>query len=120
VSGAHEIEVLREMLRDIGFVDVEIRVKDASKEYISEWMPHAEEYVVAAEITARKPGSMAFAVTSALKRAGRVARSAWLAQAKHHAAHCDSNEDEEPECAAASAIVSKPNPQPEPEAHKSC
>lgn len=46
------------MLRDAGFVDINVDVKEESAEYISEWMPGsgAEEFVASASITARKDG----------------------------------------------------------------
>ena len=92
---------MQDMLQDIGFVDVNIRIKEESREYISQWMPNAEEYVVAAEVTARKPGTWTYALSSALSRAGKLAYAAWLAQARHHAAHTDhSEDDDEPECCA--------------------
>ena len=52
MSGAHEQDILRDMLRDVGFVRAEIRVKEESREYIKHWMPGsgAEDYVVAAEV----------------------------------------------------------------------
>ena len=110
MSGAHEVDVLHDMLQDIGFVDVNIRIKEESREYISQWMENAEEYVVAAEVTARKPGSWTYALSRALSRVGKLAYAAWLAQAKHHAAHCDTDASEEPECCTASPISCAPKP----------
>jgi len=44
------------MLRDAGFVDIQVDVKEESAKYIAEWMPGsgAEEFVASASITARK------------------------------------------------------------------
>jgi len=49
------------MLRDAGFVDVKVDVKEESAKYIAEWMPGsgAEEFVASANITARKSGKAA-------------------------------------------------------------
>lgn len=46
------------MLRDAGFVDIQIDVKEESAKYIAEWMPGsgAEKFVASASITARKSG----------------------------------------------------------------
>jgi len=46
------------MLRDAGFVDIKVDVKEESAKYIAEWMPGsgAEEFVASASITARKSG----------------------------------------------------------------
>ena len=103
MSGAHEQDVLRDMLRGVGFVRAEIRVKEESREYIKHWMPGsgAEDYVVAAEVVAHKPGTLTSVVQGACKRVGELLYAAWLAQARHHAAHTDhSQDDDEPECCA--------------------
>lgn len=46
------------MLTAAGFVDVRVEEKPQSRSYISQWMPGAgaEDYVVSADVTARKPG----------------------------------------------------------------
>lgn len=46
------------MLRDAGFVDINVDVKEDSAKYIAQWMPGsgAEEFVASANITARKTG----------------------------------------------------------------
>lgn len=45
------------MLRDAGFVDIIVDVKEESAKYIKDWMPGsgAENYVASANITANKP-----------------------------------------------------------------
>lgn len=58
VSGAASVEELEAMLRDAGFIDIRIQAKDASREFIREWLPgrNAADYVVSATIEAVKPG----------------------------------------------------------------
>lgn len=43
-------------LTDAGFKDIHVEMKEDSREVIKQWLPGsgAEEYVVSAEITARK------------------------------------------------------------------
>lgn len=43
-------------LKSAGFVDVKVTLKEESRKVISQWLPGsgAEEFVVGAEITARK------------------------------------------------------------------
>lgn len=45
------------MLVDAGFTDVRVEEKAESREFIKDWMPGsgAEDYVVSANVTARKP-----------------------------------------------------------------
>ena len=52
------------MLSDAGFVDVRVQEKPKSRSYISQWMPGAgaENYIVSADVTARKPGYGAISV----------------------------------------------------------
>ena len=91
------------MLRDVGFVGAEIRVKEESREYIKYWLPEsgAEDYVVAADIIAYKPATAAIACERAMKRAVEFLYGIWLAQAKHHAQHTDlSPQEEAPACLA--------------------
>jgi len=86
------------MLEDIGFVRVAIKLKAESREYIQHWMPGsgAEEYVVAAEVTAMKPSTLASTVYNAFKFIRELAYDAWLVQARHHALHTDAPCVEEP------------------------
>lgn len=46
------------MLRASGFSDVNVVLKEESKEFIAQWLPGSacEQYVVSANITATKPG----------------------------------------------------------------
>jgi arsenite methyltransferase len=57
VAGAASVAELEGILRDVGFVDIQVRPKDASREFIRHWVPgrRAEDYVVSATIEARKP-----------------------------------------------------------------
>ena len=57
VAGASSIEEIEAMLRAAGFTDVAIAPKDESEEFIREWDGDrdASEYVVSANIEARKP-----------------------------------------------------------------
>jgi len=45
------------MLFEAGFVDVRVELKPDSREYIKDWMPGSgcEDFVVSADVTARKP-----------------------------------------------------------------
>jgi arsenite methyltransferase len=58
VAGAALVEDLRTMLTDAGFVDVAIRPKGESREFIQDWVQagSAVDYIVAADIAARRPG----------------------------------------------------------------
>lgn len=57
VAGAASPDVVEKMLRDAGFVDVRVAVKQTSRAFINDWMPGAQagDYVASADITARKP-----------------------------------------------------------------
>jgi arsenite methyltransferase len=50
------VESLEEYLKKAGFVDIKVDMKESSREVIKNWLPGsgAEDYVVSAEITARK------------------------------------------------------------------
>jgi len=50
------VESLDEYLRKAGFRDIKVEQKEESREVIKQWLPGsgAEDYVVSAEITARK------------------------------------------------------------------
>lgn len=56
VGGARSPEAVASMLTAAGFEAVEVSVKEASRSFIEDWVPgsKAEDYVAAAEITARK------------------------------------------------------------------
>lgn len=45
------------MMADAGFVDVQVELKEESREFIKDWLPGSgcEDYVVSANVTARKP-----------------------------------------------------------------
>jgi arsenite methyltransferase len=47
---------LESYLKEAGFVDVEVKLKEESREVISQWLPGsgAEEFVIGAEVTAKK------------------------------------------------------------------
>jgi SAM-dependent methyltransferase len=58
VSGAATVETLRELLSAAGFENTRIAVKQASREFIRDWMPGSgvEDYIASATIEAVKPG----------------------------------------------------------------
>lgn len=60
VAGASRVDELEMMLAAAGFADIRIRPKDASREFIRNWVPgrNAEDYVVSATIEAVKPGAL--------------------------------------------------------------
>jgi SAM-dependent methyltransferase len=57
VAGAASVDEVRALLRGAGFEDVQVDVSPQSRELIRDWMPGsgAENHVVSAAITARKP-----------------------------------------------------------------
>lgn len=57
VSGASAVDDLQKMMRDAGFIDINIDVDPKSHEFIASWIPEfsAEKYIASAKITARKP-----------------------------------------------------------------
>lgn len=61
IGGAAAVEDLRTWMEDAGFTDISIRVDEASRAQIREWMPGsgAERVVASASITAVKPSRAA-------------------------------------------------------------
>lgn len=57
VAGAETIQALTEWIEDAGFVEIDIRPKSASGEFIDQWVPGSDagSYVASASITAQKP-----------------------------------------------------------------
>lgn len=57
ISGAEQVATIEADLATAGFTDIIVRLKPQSSELIREWFPDsgAENYVVSAEIEARKP-----------------------------------------------------------------
>lgn len=57
VSGAASIDAIRDLLRDAGFENIRIDVKNESREFIRDWIPGSgvENYVASATIEAIKP-----------------------------------------------------------------
>jgi arsenite methyltransferase len=57
ISGAADVDTLTRIMQEAGFVDVDIRPKDESREFIRQWEPESalEDYVLSAAIQARKP-----------------------------------------------------------------
>jgi SAM-dependent methyltransferase len=57
VAGAASVDELEFMLKTAGFTDIRIKPKDASREFIRNWIPgqNAADYVVSATIEAVKP-----------------------------------------------------------------
>ena len=60
VSGAASVDTLRTLLREAGFEDICIAVKEESRAFIRDWLPGSgvENYVASATIEARKPGGL--------------------------------------------------------------
>lgn len=58
VSGAASVRQLNAILRDAGFRDGDVMVKEESKTFIKDWFPGSgvEKYVRSAEVKASKPG----------------------------------------------------------------
>lgn len=48
---------LESMLQAAGFQDVQLVIKEESREYIKDWLPNSgcEDFVVSADVTATKP-----------------------------------------------------------------
>lgn len=61
VSGAVAVTTIAQLLEDAGFEEIRVRVDEASREFIRDWMPGsgAEKYVASANIEAVKPGGKA-------------------------------------------------------------
>ncbi len=59
VAGAATVDATLEMLRDAGFDDVRVDVREESRTFIRDWMPGsgAENYIASAIIEAVKPGT---------------------------------------------------------------
>jgi arsenite methyltransferase len=57
ISGAVDVDSLSRMLADAGFVDIDIRPKEESREFIRDWQPGTklEDYILSAAICATKP-----------------------------------------------------------------
>jgi arsenite methyltransferase len=57
ISGAVDVDTLSHMMSEAGFVDIDVRPKDESREFIRQWEPETalEDYVLSASIQARKP-----------------------------------------------------------------
>jgi arsenite methyltransferase len=57
ISGASTIDEVAALLAEAGFCDIDIQPKESSKEFIREWQPgtELEDYVLSANIQARKP-----------------------------------------------------------------
>ena len=57
IAGAPLVDEVKAMLEEAGFVDVQIKSKDESRQFIREWAPGmgVEDFVVSAIIEAAKP-----------------------------------------------------------------
>ncbi|MBF0227157.1 MAG: arsenite methyltransferase [Desulfobacterales bacterium] len=56
IAGASHVKTLESMLREAGFTDIKIDIKEESRKFIREWFPEsgAEKFVVSANIEAKK------------------------------------------------------------------
>ena len=65
VAGAASVDELEAILGDVGFTDIRVRSKDASRDFIRTWIPgrNAADYVISATIEATKPSSACCAST---------------------------------------------------------
>ena len=59
IAGAAPVVELETMLRNEGFRDIRVAIKQSSRDFINEWLPgkRAGDYVASANITAVKPAS---------------------------------------------------------------
>jgi arsenite methyltransferase len=59
IAGAASVAELENMLRNEGFRDIRVEIKQSSRDFINEWLPdkRAGDYVASANITAVKPAS---------------------------------------------------------------
>jgi SAM-dependent methyltransferase len=57
IAGAAPIDDVRAMLRDAGFVDIEVTVAPRSAEIVGSWLPGIERFIASATIEAKKPGA---------------------------------------------------------------
>ena len=57
ISGAASVSEVEAMLQAAGFVDIDVRPKDESREFIQEWEPgkKLDDYVLSASMSATKP-----------------------------------------------------------------
>lgn len=57
VSGAEHVDTLKSILKEIGFVQISIKLKEGSRELISSWAPGKkfEDFIASATIEALKP-----------------------------------------------------------------
>ncbi|CAN5923753.1 arsenite methyltransferase [soil metagenome] len=58
IAGAANVATTEGLLREAGFVDVRVGIREESREFIRDWMPGsgAEKYIASASIEAVKPG----------------------------------------------------------------
>lgn len=58
IAGAALVSDVERMLREVGFVDITVKLKRESRAFIKEWFPDSgcEDYVLSATIEARKTG----------------------------------------------------------------
>ncbi|MEZ4439581.1 MAG: arsenite methyltransferase [Polyangiaceae bacterium] len=59
IAGAITVDTMRDLLAEAGFSEVEVKVDDASRAFIAEWMPGsgAERFIASASVVARKSGA---------------------------------------------------------------
>lgn len=61
VSGATTVDILKQLLGDAGFLQVQVKVQEESRAFIQDWIPGSgvEDSVASASIEAVKPGAAA-------------------------------------------------------------
>ena len=90
IAGAAPVADLEQMLGDAGFVDIRIRIKEESREFIKTWFPASgmEEFVRAAEIEARRGKVPAREAQDTAATAGPAGTEELIAIGAAVAAHC--------------------------------
>ena len=58
MAGAADVATIEQLLKDAGFVNIQVAVQQESRKFIRDWMPDTgfEKYVASATIEATKPG----------------------------------------------------------------
>ena len=56
ISGAAQLDEVKQMLATAGFTDIEVTIKDGSAAIVDGWLAGASQYIASATIEARRPG----------------------------------------------------------------